>query len=268
MIVTYFFIFVNCYKVIVFLHFLHIDFYLKKCYYEFMDIKAILKYNQINLSKFSEILKISRPTLNNYISDFETSKCIPNKFYDRIFKELFNTSLSIIEFHQTINKWENIISNNLKEDTHFSNENIELMEAIIKKMKDDMKGKKEPLLLYKFINSILYTYNVDNILTGYINYILYLNSLKDISTMNENEKILISNIFSIMNKYSSSTLTYNEDGFESFLKRVKIIQEEKNNFLNNRVMKEIELVLRKKLDLVLKPEEINLSELLLKIKEI
>ena len=86
--------------------------------------------------------------------------------------------------------------------------------------------------------------------------------------MNENEKILVSNIFSIMNKYSSSTLTYNEDGFESFLKRVKVIQEEKNNFLNNRVMKEIELVLRKKLDLGLKPEEINLSELLLKIKEI
>lgn len=69
---------------------------------------------------------------------------------------LCSTLLSIIEFHQTIDKWENIISNNLKEDTHFSNENIELMEAIIKKMKDDMKGKKEPLLLYKFINSILY----------------------------------------------------------------------------------------------------------------
>ena len=52
-----------------------------------MKIKDILKENNVKLIELSNILDISRPTLNSYIDEFEREGKISNKEYDSFFKK-------------------------------------------------------------------------------------------------------------------------------------------------------------------------------------
>ncbi|MGL4977509.1 MAG: hypothetical protein ACRC5G_05785 [Cetobacterium sp.] len=50
-----------------------------------MKIKEKLKKYEITLNEFSEVLDLSRPTLNTYINQFEARDQIGNKNYQNIF---------------------------------------------------------------------------------------------------------------------------------------------------------------------------------------
>ena len=58
------------------------------------NVRSILQKNGITLSKFSEIMDISRPTLNSYIKMYESNVKIPSEKYQIIFEELFDDNLS------------------------------------------------------------------------------------------------------------------------------------------------------------------------------
>ena len=69
-----------------------------------MNIKEILKRNDIKLYEFSDLLEISRPTLNYYISEFESGRDIPNKKIESIFKDLFTTQLTKKQISEKLEK--------------------------------------------------------------------------------------------------------------------------------------------------------------------
>ena len=154
-------------------------------------------------------------------------------------------------------------------DEEYCSENLELIDSIKEKMYRDMKGAKEVLPLYKFINSVLYNYNGDTGLTGYIDYNLYLNSLKNIDEIEENEKILVSNIYPIMSNHVKNNLEFNEEGYSLFLKRVKEIQkfrEEESLRIEEEFRKKIREELKLKLDLGKVIDDDKIDEILKKIK--
>lgn len=190
-----------------------------------MKIKDFLKKYKITLKELSEILNLSRPTLNSYIEQYELNGKISNNYYNTIFTKIFNQNWSKKEdIIEEINALKNLTSKNSTLEEEYCSENIELINSIKEKMYKDMKGQKEVLPLYKFINSVLYNYNVDEGLTGYIDYNLYLNGLKDITTLDSKEKILVSKVFPIMKKYVNNKLTFDPDGYEDFLARIEEIQ--------------------------------------------
>ena len=57
-----------------------------------MKIKDILKENSVKLIELSNILDISRPTLNSYIDEFERNGKISNKEYNSFFKKISEKS--------------------------------------------------------------------------------------------------------------------------------------------------------------------------------
>lgn len=187
-----------------------------------MKIKDFLKKYKFTLKELAELLELSRPTLNTYINLYENGEEIPNPRYQHIFTEIFSKywkeKFEIIEEIKYLKKSER------KQEDDYSFENLELINSIKEKMYSDMKGEKEVLPLYKFINSVLYNYNRDDGLTGYIDYNLFLNGLKNIAEISESEKILISNIFPIMREHVEKTLKFNEQGYDLFLKRVEEIK--------------------------------------------
>ena len=190
-----------------------------------MKIKDFLKKYKITLKELSEILNLSRPTLNSYIEQYELNGKISNNYYNTIFTKIFSQNWSKKEdIIEEINALKNLTSKNSTLEEEYCSENIELINSIREKMYKDMKGQKEVLPLYKFINSVLYNYNVDEGLTGYIDYNLYLNGLKDITTLDSKEKILVSKIFPIMKNYVNNKLTFDPDGYEDFLARIEEIQ--------------------------------------------
>ena len=176
-----------------------------------MKIKDILKENSVKLTELSNILDISRPTLNSYIDEFERKGKISNKSYKN--RE---------ELLRDINELRETLVN--KKFSDLLPENLILLQNIYDKIYEDMKGKDKVVPIYKFIDSAINNYGEDKALSGYINYTLYLNGLKEIKEITVDDKILVSNIFPILKKYEKSQLKMNDEGLKEFYNRVDEIK--------------------------------------------
>ena len=194
-----------------------------------MKIKDILKENSVKLTELSNILDISRPTLNSYIDEFERNGKISNKEYNSFFKKISEKSYkNREELLRDINELRETLVN--KKFSDLLPENLILLQNIYDKIYEDMKGKDKVVPIYKFIDSAINNYGEDKALSGYINYTLYLNGLKEIKEITVDDKILVSNIFPIMKKYEKSQLKMNDEGLREFYNRVdeiKKIREER-----------------------------------------
>ena len=212
-----------------------------------MKIKNILKENNVKLIELSNILDISRPTLNSYIDEFEREGKISNKEYDSFFKKILKKTYTCREeLFGDINEFKEFLIK--KKYGDFLPENLNLLQSIHNKIYKDMKGKNEVVAIYKFIESAINNYGEDKALSGYINYTLYLNGLKDIKEMTVDDKILVSNIFPIMKKYEKSELKINDEGLKKFYSRVdeikKVRETRYQKFekeLKEKLMKELSL---------------------------
>ena len=144
-----------------------------------MKIKDILKENNVKLIELSNTLSISRPTLNSYIDEFEKEGKISNKEYESFFKKILKKNYATREeLFGDINEFKEFLMK--KKYGDFLPENLNILQSIYRKIYNDMKGKNEVIAIYKFIDSAINNYGEDKTLSGYINYTLYLNGLKDI----------------------------------------------------------------------------------------
>ena len=235
-----------------------------------MKIKDFLKRYKLTLKEFAELLELSRPTLNSYIEQYEMDGKIQNNYYNNIFKEIFSQDWKEKEeIVEKINSLKTLTSKKESVEEEYCLENIELINSIKEKMYRDMKGKKEVLPLYKFINSVLYNYNTDEGLTGYIDYNLYLNGLKDIKDISEKEKTLVSEIFPIMKKHVKNELQFNSEGYASFLERIEEIKRFRK-LESERIEREFREKIREELELKLNLgktiDKEKIEEILSKIK--
>ena len=188
-----------------------------------MKIKDILKENNVKLIELSNILDISRPTLNSYIDEFERKGKISNKEYNSFFKKISEKSYkNREELLGDINGFRELLVN--KKFSDLLPENLRLLKNIYDKIYEDMKGKDKVVPIYKFIDSAINNYGEDKALSGYINYTLYLNGLKEIKEITTDDKILVSNIFPIIKKYEKSQLKMNDEGLREFYNRVDEIK--------------------------------------------
>lgn len=235
-----------------------------------MKIKEILKKYKITLNELALYLELSRPTLNNYIKQFEERGKIVNEKYQNFFENLANKNYSNREeVFDEIRKWELKVKNAKEiKNNEIIEENMEILESIYKKIFKDMRGKKEVIPLYKFINSAIYNYSKDFPLTAYINYNLYLNGLKDIKKIKGKEKKLVSNLFPIMRSYVDSNLVFNEEGYESFLNRILEIKknrEKQREKIEEEIKKKLRNEFGKKIDLGKEITDEDIKDILNKI---
>lgn len=236
-----------------------------------MKVKEILKMYNMSLNELASQLFLSRPTLNNYIKQFEEREKLSNENYNKIFQKLFNSNQ---KDEETFKDQVNIFSLMLQKEkklTHsqYSNENKNIMNSIIKKMQEDLQGEEETNPLYKFINSAIHNYEKDHVLQAYINYNLYLNGLKDLSKIKAKEKKLISNLFPLMKSYVESNLNFDEQGYSDFLFRVNEIQEKRlteKREIEKKIKEEIEKEIEKKIQQGINVEGLNIKEILKNIK--
>ncbi|ATV69993.1 hypothetical protein [Fusobacterium pseudoperiodonticum] len=212
-----------------------------------MKIKDILKENNVKLIELSNTLSISRPTLNSYIDEFEKEGKISNEEYNSFFRKISKKAYTNREeLFEDINEFRDLLVS--KKFRDLLPENLRLLQNIYDKIYEDMKGKDKVVAIYKFIDSAINRYGEDRALSGYINYTLYLNGLKDIKEITADDKILVSNIFPIMKKYEKSELEINDKGLKEFYSRVdeikKVRETRYQKFekeLKEKLMKELSL---------------------------
>jgi len=150
-----------------------------------MKIKDILKENNVKLIELSNILNISRPTLNSYIDEFEKEGKISNEEYNSFFRKISKKAYTNREeLFEDINEFRDLLVS--KKFRDLLPENLRLLQNIYDKIYEDMKGKDKVVAIYKFIDSAINRYGEDRALSGYINYTLYLNGLKDIIIISKN----------------------------------------------------------------------------------
>lgn len=232
-----------------------------------MNIKKILKDMNIKLYEFSEKLNISRPTLNYYINEYETHYNISNEKINDLFTKLFSKKLDKENFVEILNEF--YLKNKGADGEDYSEENQSLIYSINEKMRKDLKGLNVNNALYKFINSALHMYEKDPGLTGYINYNLYLNGLKNLEKIKSKEKKLVSNLFPIMKKYVNSSLEFSEEGYEDFIERIKEIEDKRTNKrkeIENKIKEQLSQEIMNEIKQGISIENISIEEILKRLK--
>lgn len=239
-------------------------------------IKSKLKEMDIKLVEFAERIEISRPTLNNYISLYESGEKIPNDKYQCIFDRLFKNKIKDKDvFIRRLEGCHNLIERDKALGTiDFSAEKTDLIMSIVNRIKADIKESDFDEDIYVFINLLIGSYKHEKVFKQFAEYFLYLNNIKEIDTIKEEEKPFISNCYEFMKRAVDGELKLNQEfmiKFEERISDVKKTKDEAKKNLNERIFKEkleeqLNEMINEKVKLGLDIEEIDVEELIKNIK--
>ncbi len=199
-----------------------------------MDIKETLKRANIPLTLFSEKLDLSRPTLYEYINQFEETGYIKNEKYNIIFNNIFNTNKKIDREHilQTCMRYSILLKRDEYNRTfELGPEQTDRLMNIFNKLKTELLNSENQYSnMFIFIERLLYSQN-NKLIDLLIEYFLYLNWLVELDLTDE-RKIFFSHISNFFESFALRKLKYSEKLFNLFFeKRYKVANEQaKNNY--------------------------------------
>lgn len=198
------------------------------------NVRSILQKNGITLSKFSEIMDISRPTLNSYIKMYESNVKIPSEKYQIIFEELFDDNLSTDVFAKKIKKYEKMLQRDKAMGVFdLDSETTDLFTSVIENIKNDFHTSNYDEKIYVFINMLVTNYRTEEIFRHIVEYFLVLNGFENYKKIDFNEKAYLLQYFSMFEKDKLDKLEYDSYLESKFINRIKEIQEINNNLTNN-----------------------------------
>ncbi|MDF2677437.1 MAG: hypothetical protein K0Q97_1760 [Bacillota bacterium] len=194
-----------------------------------MDIKGRLKEFDIKIGEFANKLKITRPTLDKYIEQFENEGVVANNKYQFVFESLFSKHTKSKEefkadlerFHYLLERDEFIGAINLDVNR------TDLMTSVIKRIRDDLSQDGYNEGVYRFINMLVTNYREDDVFLDFTDYFLYLNGVLNIETIEENKKAFLSNCYRLMHCDKCCNLETDEKYFNMFVTRIREIKEKK-----------------------------------------
>lgn len=237
-----------------------------------MDIKEKLKMFDIAIGEFAEKLKITRPTLNNYIKQFEEGENIPNSKYQFIFERLFDDGIdSKSEFVEELERFHYLIERDKFIGTaDFNMEKTDLLTSVMESIRSDLAKEDYDKGVYKFINKLVTSYRSESIFIKFVNYFLYLNNIYEVNEIKNEDKAFISNCYKLMNEDKNNNLKIDREYFSKFITRAKCIEEENKQISTQKTDEALKLKLQKVIDekvkeqlkLGLDANEINYEEII------
>ncbi|MCT4631281.1 MAG: hypothetical protein N4A76_00925 [Firmicutes bacterium] len=231
-----------------------------------MDIKLKLKEVGIKIGEFADALKITRPTLNNYIIAFESNEKISNSKYQFIFEQLFNNRIeSKEEFEDMVKHFHKLLErDDLLGTLEFDVKKTDLMTKVIQRIKDDLEEEDYDENIYIFINMIIGNYRKERIFKEFSKYFLYLNDVYDISDIKESEKPFLSNCYKLMHKEKIENLETDNIYYEKFLERIKQIKVESDKIAEEKLKEAV----KKKLEVKMNERVQELTNMGIDVKDI
>lgn len=141
-----------------------------------VNIKDYLKSVGISKIEFAEKLKISRPTLDTYISLFEEGSTIPKERYQIIFETLFTEELERERFFDEylgllglLDRDEKLGVNNLDVGA------ADMISQIKNHMYEDMSSGNWNKEVYSFIDMLIVNYKQNDVFSKLAEYFYFLN---------------------------------------------------------------------------------------------
>ncbi len=197
-----------------------------------MNIRNLLRKHGMTLSRFANMLSISRPTLDSYIQVYESGQEINNEKFQLAFEYLFSDQdISNPEFYVRLDK----ISMLLKRErllgmTDLSPEDSDDLIKLFLEIVDKFKSNDFNRDIFKFINIIIHTYDNDLIIKDLTNYFLIINLLKEINSLDKKElyKMAIYNEF-FNNVINSNNQNYDKAKINNLISRINETKKERVN---------------------------------------
>jgi len=240
-----------------------------------MDIKSKLKEVNVTLSDFANKLEVSRPTLNNYITLYEKGEELPNEKYQLIFEELFEDDVNTKEeFEATLDRYNKLLTRDkLLGTIQFDTKTTDLMTSIIERMKEDLQNNDYDDSIYVFINNMIGSYRDDPSFSTIANFALYLNNIKDLEEIKNEDKPFISNFYKLLELQKEDKLMIDQEYYNKFINEVKELETSINNeqqkkaeeIYENTIKERINKEIQEQLKLGLDIKEINIDKIMNKI---
>lgn len=199
------------------------------CINDMRNIKQYLKDMGITQKEFAERIGLSRPTLDTYIEIFESGQTIPKERYDIIFRRLFEReNYSAEEFVKSFQQVESLLIRDQKYGTSdLKPEAADYVSLIVQNMNKDLKSAGWNKDVYTFINILISNYRKNEIFTQLVEYFIYLNDIRSIDTIEDNQIPYFANIFRAFHSLTENPRAYDEQDYQNFLKRCIEIRDEK-----------------------------------------
>lgn len=195
-----------------------------------MDVKTVLRKNNITLQQFAESLSISRPTLDTYIKLFQSGEPISKSKYNIIFNELFSSELSNEEFSETYTQFVKMIKRDINNGIlDLDPEHTDLLNSITNSIGTDLSIQNYNDSVYYFIKIIINNYRRNIVFETLAEYFSLLNGEIDFSDVNEKHKAFYANYFKLFKELqeNSDNVLYDELDYENFVERCKKIKDER-----------------------------------------
>lgn len=240
-----------------------------------MNIKEKLNEYDYKLIDLAKELKISRPTLNNYIVMYEEGNEIPNTKYQQVFNNLFGDQVkNKNDFKKALKRYHTLLErDDVLGVTEMDMKSTNLLSSVIRHIKKDLEleGYKEDV--YVFINMLITSYREEEIFQQFVKYYLYLNNIKDISGITDEDKIFVSNYYKLMDNCKKREIQFDEEFYNLFLERISSIRNENIEKSKKKAKEKEEIIkeiFREKLDEKVKEQlklgvdidQINFDELI------
>ncbi|MGD9566809.1 MAG: hypothetical protein AB7V48_00555 [Sedimentibacter sp.] len=198
-----------------------------------MDLKARIKGLGIRLLDISKELDISRPTLDTYISLYESGETLPHDKYQIIFERLFDERVKTKEdFFDVLDGYHNLIEKEkILGIKNLNAKESDLIGNIIYLIRDDVKSEEYDEDIYVFINMMLGSYKKVSTFSRVAKYFLLLNnskSIEELDSYSNSEKAFYSNLYEVMKQDIIGQNKYDEIKFNRFRDRILELKEEKS----------------------------------------
>jgi len=194
-----------------------------------MEIKKSLKSLDVKISKMANDLKVSRPTLDNYIDCFEKGLPIPNGSYQKIFEFLFaSENMTSVEFAQKYDYVKRVMLKQVSQEVSniaIDDRQKELADSIIKTLENKILNKQ----MLEFVNLFISNSHVELVrdICLYFNFTNGFENIKDFE-ISDKSKYLFSNISKIFNNYNSGNVQdIDFESYDKFLEKNQLLFDKK-----------------------------------------
>ncbi len=186
-----------------------------------MNINTFLKKIKKTKTELALELGISRPTLNQYIEMYENGNDIENERYNIIFQRLFsNFDTNREAFDRQLESIKFLLERDRRYDIGtLDPEAADIVARIHNKMVADMSERQWGKKIYDAILILLSQYRIQPVMRELMGYFSDLNSDSDLDNLPDESKAYYSYYYKVFREIVNNPPVYNEEEYESFLKR-------------------------------------------------
>ena len=213
-----------------------------------MNVVEVLRKHGLSKAKFAADYFLSRPTLDDYISRFESGSKLPKKKYQIIFDSLFTYELDDDHFSKEYATYKHLINRDkvIKLDD-FSPEVTDKIFSIIRALKESAL-KDDHTELINFVSFVALGFNEDDDLAkAWVLYFNELNGLQVHENITDRQMRYLGNFYELNRNYIFNDKKLDISKYSLFIKRKDEIKQNREH-RKKEIQEKVSAIIKKRVE--------------------